>query len=225
MKGAFYGWVLAVVLVACAGSRLGFPEEITVLPEPRPQAVFVRGSEGYHTYRIPSLLVTPKGTLLAFCEGRRCGRGDSGDIDLLLKRSTDGGRTWSGQVVIWDDGGNTCGNPCPVVDRETGRIWLFMTWNLGKDRETEIIHHTSKDTRRAFVCYSDDDGLADPHPTVLFPPAVICQFDNSDLTRSIDGCRPMTDENLRISQLADDLLWCIPLPGHDPCPFRFKPKS
>jgi len=63
--------------------------------EPEQAAVFVSGREGYHTYRIPSLLVTAKGTLLAFCEGRKKGRGDGGDIDLLLKRSTDGGKTWA----------------------------------------------------------------------------------------------------------------------------------
>ena len=53
-----------------------------------------RARAGYHTYRIPSLIVAPKGTVLAFCEGRKNGRGDTGDIDLVLKRSTDGGKTW-----------------------------------------------------------------------------------------------------------------------------------
>ena len=38
--------------------------------------------------------------------------GDTGDIDLLVKRSADHGQTWSGQQVVWDDAGNTCGNPC-----------------------------------------------------------------------------------------------------------------
>ena len=81
-------------------------------------AVFVSGQGGYHTYRIPSLIVTRKGTLLAFCEGRKNGRGDAGDIDLLLKRSPDGGKTWEKTQVVWDDGDNTCGNPCPVVDAQ-----------------------------------------------------------------------------------------------------------
>ena len=49
--------------------------------------VFRSGEGGYHTYRIPALITSRKGTLLAFCEGRRQSRGDSGDIDLLLKRS------------------------------------------------------------------------------------------------------------------------------------------
>lgn len=120
--------------------------------------VFVSGADGYHTYRIPALLVTPGGDLLAFCEGRKSSRSDSGDIDLLVKRSSDGGRTWGPQQIVWDDGVNTCGNPCPVVDRTTGVIWLPMTWNHGQDTESEIKRGTGRDTRRVFVTHSDDDG-------------------------------------------------------------------
>ena len=50
-----------------------------------------------------------------FCEGGKTSRSDTGDIDMLLKRSVDGGKTFSDAQVIWDDGPNTCGNPCPVV--------------------------------------------------------------------------------------------------------------
>ncbi len=127
--------------------------------EPQQHSVFVSGADGYHTYRIPSLLVTKKGTLLAFCEGRKNSRSDSGDIDLLCKRSEDGGRTWSSQQVVWDDKENTCGNPCPVVDQQSGAIWLLMTWNRGDDTEAQIKANTGKDTRRVWVSRSDDDGL------------------------------------------------------------------
>lgn len=120
--------------------------------------VFISGTDGYHTYRIPALIVTKKGTLLAFCEGRKKSRSDSGDIDLLLKRSKDSGKTWSKQHVIWDDNANTCGNPCPVVDQQTGTIYLLMTWNRGADREGAIKNNTSRDTRRVWVSRSDDDG-------------------------------------------------------------------
>ena len=121
--------------------------------------LYLSGQDGHHTYRIPSLTVTPAGTLLAFCEGRKHARGDTGDIALLVKRSTDGGRTWSAQQVVWDDPGQTCGNPCPVVDRETGTIWLWMTWNRGDDPERQIVDGTSIDTRRVFLARSTDDGL------------------------------------------------------------------
>jgi len=126
--------------------------------EPQQVDVFVSGRDGYHTYRIPAVIVTKKGTVLAFCEGRKKGRSDAGDIDLLLKRSTDGGKTWSPQQIVWDDKNNTCGNPCPVIDAKTGTIRLLLTWNLGADREGQIIAGKSKDTRRVFVSYSVDDG-------------------------------------------------------------------
>jgi sialidase-1 len=129
------------------------------VPVPCGEPLFISGQDGYHTYRIPALAVTTQGTVLAFCEGRQLGRGDSGDIDMLVKRSADQGRTWSAQQVIWDDAGNTCGNPCAVVDRDTGTIWLLMTWNRGDDHEREIIALTSRDTRRVFVTSSRDDGL------------------------------------------------------------------
>ena len=121
--------------------------------------IFVSGKEGYHTYRIPGLIETGNKTILAFCEGRQSGGGDSGNIDMLMKRSTDQGLTWSPQSVLWDDGANTCGNPCPVVDQETGVIWLLMTWNRGDDHERQIIDQASKDTRRVYVMFSKDDGL------------------------------------------------------------------
>jgi hypothetical protein len=133
-------------------------------PVPVGEPLFVSGKDGYHTYRIPSLTVTTRGTVLAFCEGRKSGSGDSGDIDLLVKRSTDLGTTWSGQQVIWDDAGNTCGNPCAVVDQVTGTVWLLTTWNRGDDRESEIIAQTSTDTRRVFVSHSEDDGLTWSRP-------------------------------------------------------------
>lgn len=113
---------------------------------------------GYHTYRIPSLIVTAKGSLLAFAEGRKNDTSDRGDIDLVMKRSTDGGRTWSDQQVIWNDSDNTCGNPCPVVDRATGRILLLLTHNLGKDSEAAITANKSKGTRTVWIAHSDDDG-------------------------------------------------------------------
>jgi len=120
--------------------------------------LFVSGQGDYHTYRIPALAVTVKGTVLAFCEGREHSASDSDNIDLLVKRSTDNGQTWSAPQVVWNDASNSCGNPCAVVDRETGVIWLLATWNLGQDNEQRIIARTSKDTRRVFAIHSDDDG-------------------------------------------------------------------
>jgi sialidase-1 len=134
-------------------------------PEQAP--VFVSGRDGYHTYRIPALLVTKKGTLLAFCEGRKKGRGDAGDIDLLLKRSFDGGQTWAKTQVVWDDGANTCGNPCPVLDARTGTVWLLLTHNLGRDTEAQITNGTAKGTRTVWVTKSADDGATWDKPVEI----------------------------------------------------------
>ena len=122
------------------------------------QIIFQSGSDGYDTFRIPAIIISPNGTILAFAEGRKNSRSDAGDIDLVLKRSEDQGKTWSALQVIRDDSTNTCGNPAPVVDQSTGQIFLLTTWNLGEDRESEIIDETSQDTRRVFVIHSDDDG-------------------------------------------------------------------
>ena len=143
--------VFCSFLIRCA---LADPETANCLQSD----LFVGGQDGYHTYRIPALVVSGKGTLLAFCEGRKNASRDHGDIDLLLKRSTDGGKTWTPSQVVWNDGENTCGNPCPVLDRQTGVLCLLLTWNLGEDREPDIIARTSKDTRRVFAASSSDDG-------------------------------------------------------------------
>lgn len=126
--------------------------------ELQPTTVWKGGDDGYDTYRIPALIQAQDGTLLAFCEGRRNSRSDTGAIDLVMKRSSDRGKTWSDQVVVWKDKDNTCGNPCPVVDETTGRIHLLMTHNLGEDHESDIKLKKSKGTRTVWVCHSDDHG-------------------------------------------------------------------
>ena len=136
-------------------------------PDPLFASGFAGGKDGYHTFRIPALAVSAKGTVLAICEGRKNSWGDSGDIDLVLKRSTDNGKSWSALQVIWDDAANTCGNPCVVVDKETGTIWLLSTWNRGDDHEGQIIARKSKDTRRVFVLRSDDDGVTWSKPVQI----------------------------------------------------------
>jgi sialidase-1 len=154
---------MPIVLAACLGAGL----DPATGPEQAP--VFVSGREGYHTYRIPSLIVAPGGTLLAFCEGRKRDRGDAGDIDLLLRRSDDGGKTWQKTQVLWDDGPNTCGNPCPVVDRSSGTICLLLTHNLGRDRQSEIEGGTSRGTRTVWIMRSRDEGATWSRPAEITP--------------------------------------------------------
>ena len=122
--------------------------------------VFIGGQDGTHTYRIPSVVVAPNGDLLAFCEARRTTGSDTDDIDLVLKRSADLGATWSEMQVIWDDGPNTCGNPCAVVDRETGTVWLLACHNLVEDHESTIWEGVSRSTRTIWAIWSDDSGAS-----------------------------------------------------------------
>jgi sialidase-1 len=147
--------ILCTVLLSCS---ISCKQDASTDPEITPVILWGKNNTSHNNYRIPSLIVTKKGTLLAFAEGRDAG--DAGNIDILLKRSEDNGKTWSEQIVVWDDADNTCGNPCPVVDQTSGRIILFMTWNLGADHESKILKKESLDTRRPYLCYSDDDGLS-----------------------------------------------------------------
>ena len=149
------GWFAGVVCLADAGAI------------PAEQMMFDSGKEGYPRYRIPALIVTKQGTVLAFCEGRKDGGGLTGNIDLVVKRSSDHGKTWSSLKVVSDDEANTLGNPCPVIDRSTGTIWLPFTRSLGDDLESEIVAGTSKERTRVFVSKSDDDGLTWAKPVEI----------------------------------------------------------
>lgn len=131
--------------------------------------VFKNNTDGYSCFRIPAVTLTKKGTVLAFAEGRKNGCSDTGNIDLVLRRSTDGGKTWGDLITVWDDGENVCGNPAPVVDKKTGRIFLICCWNLGEDHEYMIYDQKSKDTRRVYSIYSDDDGRTWSKPQDITP--------------------------------------------------------
>ena len=91
--------------------------------------IFDGGSDGYHSFRIPSIVRTNANTLLAFVEGRMSANKDYGNINVEYKRSTDNGATWSSMLEVVGAGQGTWGNPTSVVDRTTGRIWVFMSWN------------------------------------------------------------------------------------------------
>jgi sialidase-1 len=137
-------WYLVLGFLSLLGASSVFAPSSAADELPQTD-VFTAGAEGYHTFRIPALVVTKQGTLLAICEGRKTGRGDHGDLDLVQKRSTDGGKTWSPLELIHEEGGTakvTIGNPCPVVDQDTGILWLPF----------------NRDNDRVFMMSSSDDG-------------------------------------------------------------------
>lgn len=113
--------------------------------EPVETLLFESGKGGYDTYRIPALAATPKGTLLAICEGRKTSSSDHGDVDLVFKRSTDGGTKWSETTLLYEEGGDakiTIGNPCVVVDEAKRTVLLLFT----------------RDNTAVFMTASSDEG-------------------------------------------------------------------
>ena len=113
----------SIILTSLAA--LAFTSAAGQQPEPvLTEVLFRKGDAGVHTYRIPSLIQAADGSIVAFAEARQNGGGDTGDIDLVARRSTDGGKTWGEIITVWDDGENVCGNPCPVVGNETSGMDL-----------------------------------------------------------------------------------------------------
>ncbi len=128
--------------------------------EPRLEKVdvFPPGLNGIARYRIPGIVVTAKGTVLAYCEARKNNSSDWGEIEVHLRRSTDGGKTWQPSQHIAHkadriegnprkkEGGEheqTVNNPVAIVDRETGAIEFFYCVNYA----------------RCFTMRSADDGV------------------------------------------------------------------
>ncbi|MFI9719682.1 exo-alpha-sialidase [Streptomyces sp. NPDC052396] len=137
-------------------------------PAPRPEfeqrVLFKAGQEpgfDYACYRIPAIVTTGKGTLLAFAEGRKDNCGDATDIDLVVKRSTDGGHTWGPLRVVNAGHGDTHGNPAPVVDRRTGRIILASTYNQGRDDDQSCPVPCD---RTPHIQFSENDGISWSRP-------------------------------------------------------------
>jgi sialidase-1 len=122
--------------------------------------LFEAETGGYTHYRIPALAVTAKGTVLAFTEARKNAGGDWGEIDILMRRSTDGGRTWDAprkvahvdgpiqqnavalEQGLAKPGEVTYNNAVPIIDRETGAVHLVFCVEYA----------------RAYYMRSDDDG-------------------------------------------------------------------
>jgi len=128
--------------------------------EPEFTDVFTSGKEGYPSIRIPAVLVTKAGTLLAFAEGRARPT-DQAENDIIFKRSTDAGRTWNALRVIHDDGAHSLNNPTVVQERESGRIFLMyqrIPAHLKEHSAGTATGLEGPDIYRNLLVWSDDDG-------------------------------------------------------------------
>ena len=121
--------------------------------------LFKNGTGAYDCYRIPAIIKTPKGTLMAFTEGRKTSCNDFGNVDILLRTSNDEGKNWTESIVVADFGNLQVSNPAPVVDHfdpkyPKGRIFLF--YNTGNVSEHNL--RLGKGIREVHFITSIDEG-------------------------------------------------------------------
>jgi sialidase-1 len=154
---------IAGLALLLAGSATGW-EQPAAAGSPVPDGgcsssvPFRSGTHGYHTFRIPAVIRIGKRTVLAFAEGRRNSAADQGDIDTVLRRSSDGGCTWGPLQVVASGRGNTLGNPTPVADPRTGRIALLLCRTVG-DGYVNLARN-----RQVYVTSSTDGGATWARP-------------------------------------------------------------
>ncbi|MEV1019446.1 exo-alpha-sialidase [Streptomyces sp. NPDC050264] len=174
---------VAVALPAPVAARAATAAETQL---PFEQQVLFKASQdpGYACYRIPAVVKTVRGTLLAFAEGRTNDCSDAGDIDIVVKRSEDGGRTWSPLRVVNEGAGDTHGNPAPIVDRRTGRIVLAETYNTGR---TDGQNCSTPCDRTPHLQYSDDDGRSWSAPRDLSDELLPADFNSWYATGPVHG--------------------------------------
>lgn len=123
--------------------------------------VFNAGDQGYAIYRIPGLAVTGKGTVLAYAEGRKTTRGDWGTIDIMLRRSTDGGKTWSSLRSVAQVPGEKRKNPVALAQKlATTNEVTYNNPVAMPGRAAGTVHFVfCLEYMRAFYMRSDDDGV------------------------------------------------------------------
>ncbi len=144
--------------------------------EPVMTDVFVGGLEDYPEYRIPAMVTTQKGTLLAFAEGRQT-LSDHAENKIVLKRSEDDGQTWQPLQVVAENGRHSLNNPQAVVLPETGRILLmyqdfsqnYHSRAIGKKIQRAMPGHSGEGVQTTFLVYSDDDGETWSKPRDITP--------------------------------------------------------
>lgn len=175
----------AALLVPFVPAHPAHAQPASGSPQFEQQVLFKAAQDpGYACFRIPAVVRTTDGTLLAFAEGRVLNCGDAADIDIVVKRSTDGGRTWGPLHVVNEGAGDTHGNPAPIVDRSTGRVWLAETYNTGR---TDGAGCSVPCDRTPHLQYSDDDGLTWSRPRDLSPEILPADWNSWYATGPVHG--------------------------------------
>jgi len=140
-------------------------------PQPTAKPLFTRGQNGVHTYRIPALLEARNHTLLAVADARQDSEDDlPGKISLVLRRSTDQGRTWSPIQTLHAVPEGGVGDPALLLD-PSGRIWCFFAYGppgIGF-RTAKPGPLTGPEVLQLHAMSSDDDGHTWSAPTDLTP--------------------------------------------------------
>ena len=156
---------LLILLCGCSGNQK-VEQPKPEIPGPVQTDIFLGGQGGYHTIRIPALVTTAKGTLLAIAEGRKNSADDHGPHDIVLRRSVDGGTTWTPMQVIVNDGANALNNPTAVVDRTTGTTWLLLIrTSTTKYKNDDAIAKARGRLSDMWAMHSDDEGVTWVGPT------------------------------------------------------------
>jgi sialidase-1 len=150
--------------------------------------VYTSGQAGYTGYRIPAIETAADGSLLAFAEARKYSLSDPGgkgqQIDLVLKRSTDGGAAWSPMKVIEHSGEFwSSANPATVIDRQNGRVWVFYL-RCKPGRGTHAARPGTDDVAN-LARYSDDHGVTWSEP--IDQTRVARDMDDSQWRISVPG--------------------------------------
>ncbi|MGC9354048.1 MAG: sialidase family protein [Mariniphaga sp.] len=159
------------------GSVLNLDPEVEFAYRPA-NVVRAAGQDNCDTYRIPGMVTTNEGTLIAVYDNRYNNSKDlQEDIDVGMSRSTDGGQTWEPMRVIMDMGEwggnperlNGIGDPAVLYDHTTGTIWVAALWISGLS-ETDMLWWASKpgmkptETGQFVLVKSTDDGLTWSEP-------------------------------------------------------------
>jgi len=173
---------LCVLLSGCGAGPKVQPQKPEIAG-PEQTDLFIGGEGGYASYRIPALITTQKGAVLAFVEGRKDSAADHGHNEILLRRSLDGGKTWTPVQLVARDGTNALNNPTAVVDRDTGTVWLLLIrTSTKKYKNDDAVAKAKGRISDMWTMHSNDEGA-----TWVGPTDITASVNRPDWNRIVPG--------------------------------------